>query len=441
VNLRQITTAAGAWVIVACFVSPRSSTPQQKFDKYKEQQGIMMLDEVHAEVKKHYYDPKFHGTNVDKTFADAKEKMKGIDSLNRDFGIIADALDSLQDSHTYFLPPPRPYQLDYGFRERMVGDKCIVTDVDPEAAKQGLRRGDQLLAINDHPAVRDTLWKLQYLYNTLSPQPALMLDVLGLNGERRRLPIKAEINYYNKQESPAINIGLSLAEQRIEKPRYKEYGDLLIVNLQTFSMEQVEADNLVSMIRRHKALILDMRGNGGGAVPVMEQLLNALFDHKVHIADRVTKEGRKPGDIKGTGDHAFSGKIVAIVDSQSASASEVTSRVLQLEKRATVIGDLSSGKVMETRFYGEELSVTGQFGFGVAVTEADLIMSDDKSLESVGVTPDEVSLPTAADVAAFRDPVLSRAAALLGVTLSPEEAGKLFPYIWLRLGEFRSMGT
>ena len=47
-------------------------------------------------------------------------------------------------------------------------------------------------------------------------------------------------------------------------------------------------------------------------------------------------------------------------------------------------------------------------------------------LEKAGVEPDEIMLPTPADRAARRDPVLARAVAMAGGALSPEDAGRLF---------------
>jgi hypothetical protein len=45
--------------------------------------------------------------------------------------------------------------------------------------------------------------------------------------------------------------------------------------------------------------------------------------------------------------------------------------------------------------------------------------------------PDETLLPTAENLRARQDPVLSRAAAIVGVKLDPVAAGKLFPFKWM----------
>ena len=59
-------------------------------------------------------------------------------------------------------------------------------------------------------------------------------------------------------------------------------------------------------------------------------------------------------------------------------------------------------------------------------------MSDGRSLEHVGVTPDELLLPSANAIANGRDPVLAHALLQFapGVKITGEEAGKAFPYEW-----------
>ena len=119
-----------------------------------------------------------------------------------------------------------------------------------------------------------------------------------------------------------------------------------------------------------------------------------------------------------------------LVDGESGSASELFSRVVQLEKRGTVIGDQTSGLVMQGTYFPHKSGLDLVFFYGVSVTTADLMMTDGKSLERVGVTPDELLLPSPEDLAAGRDPVLSRAAALAGLKLEPEKAGQMFPVEW-----------
>jgi carboxyl-terminal processing protease len=174
---------------------------------------------------------------------------------------------------------------------------------------------------------------------------------------------------------------------------------------------------------------LDLRSNPGGAVISLRALLGRMFDKDIKIADRVERKKTEALEAK-THHNPFAGKLIVLVDSQSASAAELFARVVQLEKRGTVLGDHSSGSVMESQQFSYRSGTDIVSFFGASITEADLIMTDGKSLEHVGVTPDEVMLPGADDLANGRDPVLARAADELGVKMSPEQAGTLFPYQW-----------
>ena len=178
-----------------------------------------------------------------------------------------------------------------------------------------------------------------------------------------------------------------------------------------------------------KRWILDLRGNGGGWVTTVQRLVGNLIDRDVKIGDSVSRKETKPFMAKTRGDKAFKGKLIMLVDSRSASASEVLSRTMQLEKRGLVIGDRTAGAVMTSRFFSDEIGLDVEVFYGASITVSDLIMSDGPSLEHRGVTPDDIRLPTAEDLAAGRDTVLSYAASLVGVKVDPVEAGKLFPIV------------
>jgi hypothetical protein len=65
-----------------------------------------------------------------------------------------------------------------------------------------------------------------------------------------------------------------------------------------------------------------------------------------------------------------------------------------------VIGDRPSGAVVESRHYSEKMGSETVISYGVSVTKSDLIMTDGKSLEHVGVVQDEIALPSGQDLAA-----------------------------------------
>jgi C-terminal processing protease CtpA/Prc len=217
----------------------------------------------------------------------------------------------------------------------------------------------------------------------------------------------------------------------IVRQRYVEMGDVMAWKMPEFDLDDAGVDRMFGIARKHKTLIIDLRSDPGGYTNTLERMVGSLFDHDVKISDRKGRKELKPQLAKTRGGSVFSGKLIVLVDSGSASAAELFARVIQLEHRGTVLGDRSSGSVMEALHYSCSQGADTKFFYGFSVTDADLIMADGNSLEHTGVVPDEVILPTGQDLSAGRDPVLAHAAELAGLHLEPAEAGKMFPFEWL----------
>jgi C-terminal processing protease CtpA/Prc len=318
----------------------------------------------------------------------------------------------------------------------MFGDKCFVVHIDPksDAEKVGLHVGDQLLAIGGYEITRATLWKLQYLFYQLRPQPGLEVVAVKPDNTSVKYAIAAKITGGKKVTDLTgsdLNSYIRESEDADKKSTRQYYLNKLegvfIWKMPSFSIDPNGVDEMMGKAKKAPAMIIDMRGNSGGRVDMVVRLIGNIFDHDVKVADEKRRKETKEVIAKSRGGDAYKGKIIALIDSDSASASEVFARVLQIEKRGQVFGDRSAGAVMESRFFGREHGIDRIVFFGTSVTIADLIMTDGKSLEKVGVTPDLQLIPAGSDLAARRDVVLSKALVTLGLNVSPEAAGAMFP--------------
>jgi C-terminal processing protease CtpA/Prc len=407
--------------VVACFLPFVSPARSQQISDLDRQRAQQMLKTVGDDVRKHYYDPKFHGVDLDKEIAASKQRIEKVNSMNMTLSNIAAALDALDDSHTFFLPPQHAMHHEYGWEYQMVGEHCFITEVRPksDADAKGVKPGDELLSINGLVPTHDTTWKLQYIFGVLRPQVGLRLALQDPAGKQRTVDAMARIRETKRVTdltgaNGAGDIWNLIREQETYehqmRGRYAEYGEpLMVMKVPEFEFSPSEVGAMMDKVRRHTALILDLRGNPGGSVETLEYLLGAMFDKDVKIADRVGRKENQPQTAKAS-HNPFTGKLLVLLDSRSASAAELFARVMQIEKRGVVLGDRSSGSVMESKLYSEKTGADTVIFYGVSVTDADLIMTDGESLEHAGVTPDEIVLPTAADLASGRDPVLSRAA-------------------------------
>ncbi len=425
-----------ALLLLVGSASSPSSAQSLSFDR---ERGRMMLGVIKDDIRKNYFDPNFRGINLDERFKVADDRIKQATSIGQVFGIIAQFASELDDSHTLFLPPSFSAQTEYGWQMQVIGDKTYVVGVKPgsDAEKKGLQEGDEVYAVDGTRPVRKNLWKIHYLYNALRPADGMQLVIVKPDGRQQQLDVLAKVREGKRVMDLTRGgdiwdlIRSSENESRLRRHRYTDVGkEIFIWKMPAFDMEKAEVDDMANKFMKSKGLILDLRGNGGGAEETLLRLIGNLFDREVKIGEIKRRKEVKPLLATTRRKDTFTGDLILLVDSESGSASEVLARVVQLEKRGRVIGDRTAGAVMRSKYNTHQLGIDVAIFYGVSVTDADILMTDGKSLEKVGVYPDEVKLPTANDLAAKHDPVLAYAISLLGAKITPEEAGKLFPLEW-----------
>jgi carboxyl-terminal processing protease len=139
-----------------------------------------------------------------------------------------------------------------------------------------------------------------------------------------------------------------------------------------------------------KKLILDMRNNPGGILDASVDV-SGLFMPKDKLV--VYLQGRNSTDRKdyltGGSTPPYEVPMVILVNTGSASASEIVAGALQDSRRALIIGTQTFGKgSVQTVF-----SLSGSTG--MRLTTAKYYTPSGRSIQNVGITPDiEIKLPT-----------------------------------------------
>ena len=193
-RLRALVRAAVLSVLAVAVLAPAAQARQQvsgmERDRWKDALGLIKDD-----IRKNYYDPNFHGLDLDAHFKQAEEKMNRAQSLGQLFGIIAQALLDFEDSHLFFLPPGRSTRYDYGWRTQMFGERCFVTAVKPgsDAEAKGLKPGDEILSLDGYRPTRQNHWKMQYAYFSLHPVPGVRFVVAKPDGKQQQLDVLTKI--------------------------------------------------------------------------------------------------------------------------------------------------------------------------------------------------------------------------------------------------------
>lgn len=203
----------------------------------------------------------------------------------------------------------------------------ITTYPGSPAQEVGLETGDRIVAIDSSPIVGVTHEEVGKLVRgevdsnvTLGVVKYDTNERIEVTLKRKEIPIETVDGAYTFNNIGYIRVG-RFAEQTMKELR-KAYN----------SLGQIEG------------LILDLRGNGGGLLTEAIDMAGFFLPKKSLIT---TTAGRKEPPYnhysKGKGTY-IEGALVVLVDSSSASASELVSGALQDYDRAVIVGRQTFGK-------------------------------------------------------------------------------------------------
>lgn len=158
-----------------------------------------------------------------------------------------------------------------------------------------------------------------------------------------------------------------------------------------------------------KGVVIDVRMNPGGVIEevmaVSELFLpsnSEILSIKTRSATNIIKTVKKPLLPESI-------PVVVMIDSQSASASEILAGALQYNDRATIIGELSYGKG------SVQTIVPLSSETAIKLTVAKYYLPHNTEIQSIGVTPDVEVKNKYSDLIAFREKDMPRTLKAEGV--------------------------
>lgn len=294
---------------------------------------------------------------------------------------------------------------------------------DTEGFKQGL--DSKLEGIGAELEMKDNLLTV---VSTLKDTPAQKAGLLAndiivkINGEstedmslleavskiRGQKGTKVTLTIFRENaKSEVFDVTITRQEIEVESVTYEELPEGIgLISINQFSDDTASEFQRITneiLLKKPKGLVLDLRYNGGGYLDISVDIISGFIAGK-EIAAKI--KAKNPEDSETLYTHE-TGKLadlplVVLVNSGSASASEIVAGAIQDHKRGLVFGEKSYGKGTVQEI--EDL----EDGASLRITIAEWLTPLGRSIDEVGITPDRiVEIPK--DTPEGEDPQLSAA--------------------------------
>ncbi len=386
---------------------------------------LRIFDEVWEQVSERYFDPSFHGVDWGGLRAELRPRAAEARGEAELYAVLRRMLGRLRDPHTRVYPPGESTDwrvhryVSVGVGVRELAGQIVVTDVerDSPARRAGVRAGDAVIALDGAPVMSLLTRRLSEQNTPDSPSARLVAVAHLFDGAPDSYVLVTFARPGEKRERET-----SLRrEPRLRLPSFdveeEEHGVRLVrFNIFTPEVAAQFARALKGELRGARALVIDLRDNGGGETQSMADLASTLLPAGLSLGrftDRTGAVWLEPYTrtaLVSTPDafERFGRPVVLLTGARTASAAEVFAASLRETNRASVIGEATCGCVLGIR-RRHRLPDGGVLD----VSEMDYHTAAGTRLEGAGLRPDVTVEPTREDLRHHRDRALERALEIL----------------------------
>ncbi|WP_100657361.1 carboxy terminal-processing peptidase [Alteromonas flava] len=315
------------------------------------------------------------------------------------------------EAHTSYLSPRNAerFQMDMNLSFEGIGavlqsedDYTVIKSIvagGPADSSNKLKPEDKIVAVgqDDEPFVDVIGWRLDEVVDLIKgPKGSTVrLQVMKGSGDSKALESIALVRDKIKLEDREAKSKVIIPETGPNQG--EKVGVIEIPSFYNALHEDVkrEIDELTE--QDVKAMIIDLRGNGGGSLPEAI-LLTGLFIEKGPVVQIRYGEGRVKVDKDTDGKVYYDGPLTVLVDRYSASASEIFAAAMQDYNRALIIGEQTFGKgtVQQHRPLGRVYDLYDNPLGSVQFTIAKFYRINGGSTQHKGVVPD-IAYPSAVE--------------------------------------------
>lgn len=185
------------------------------------------------------------------------------------------------------------------------------------------------------------------------------------------------------------------------------------------SNDPTKIDHVIASLKNHKAIILDIRNNGGGDDAFADRIAGAFADGEHFVYTVQTRNGKNHTDFdaiskhfaKPQGTEQFLKPVIVLTDRYTISAGEVFLLHMKSFAQVTQIGDTTAGD-FSTTSNNRFLPNGWTYQYSIQM----FLLPNGQSLDGIGHIPQVYIKNTQADIAAQNDKVIEKAIDYLWTT-------------------------